>query len=263
MPHPFDIAGLCMESEPARSRHRAAMLVTTIEADHPARAAGALFELWDGPPSWFYVPSLDLQPSLAHALVKGADAGFINALKTAGGPEALGAIVRGTLEGAEQRLVALSAERDTLYAGSGAMAVAVVASAERLAIGWVGMARAYLVRGGVVEQLTTDHTMRNDALRGGLGAEIAAQMPADVQTRVLGMRQSGESTPVDIVSRDVQPGDWVVMVTQEVHRAVEIAEMGSAIAAAEDAEAAAALVMGRALGKSRGHSLGVVVMRRA
>ena len=263
MTKPFDIAGLCVESAPARSRNRTAMLVAPIEPGHSAEAIGVLFELWDSPPAWFAVPSLDLQPSLAHALVTGAGENLGKQLNSRAAPEALGALVRGALEGAEHRLGALESERKVLYAGSGAMAVAVVAHAERFAIGWVGTTRAYLVRGGVVEQLTQEHTLQNDALKCGVSAEEAAKLPADVLTRVIRMREDGERTPVDVVTRDLQPGDWVVLVTKEVHRNIDFVELGGAIAAAESAHAAVALVLGRALNKSRGHALGVVVMRRA
>jgi len=192
MTKPFDIAGLCVESAPARSRNRTAMLVAPIGPGHSAEAIGVLFELWDSPPAWFAVPSLDLQPSLAHALVTGAGENLGKQLNSRAASEALGA---------------LESERKVLYAGSGAMAVAVVAHAERFAIGWVGTTRAYLVRGGVVEQLTQEHTLQNDALKCGVSAEEAAKLPADVLTRVLRMREDGERTPVDVVTRDLQPGD--------------------------------------------------------
>jgi hypothetical protein len=56
------------------------------------------------------------------------------------------------------------------------------------------------------------------------------------------------------------PSDWV---TEHVHWSVDMGALGAGISAAEYANAAAAVVMASAMGKSPGHALGVIVMKRS
>ena len=262
MTEPLDIAGLCVESGPARTRRRAAMWVHLLQPGHAAQAVGVLFNLWDSPPAWFDVPSLDLQPSIAHALVTSAGVAIGEALGGAHNDEGLVALVRGAFTAAEEGLRSLAKPKRILYAGSGAMAVAVAVNQDRAAIGWVGCARAYLVRNGAVELLTRDHTLRQEAATAGMSAAEIEALP-DVVVRALGMREDGVATVVDVVCREIQVGDALVLVTEHVHRSVDMAALGPGIAAAEDASAVAAVVMASALGKSPGNALGVVVVKRS
>lgn len=76
----------------------------------------------------------------------------------------------------------------------------------RIFIGHVGDSRAYRVRGGVIKQLTRDHSLVNDYLMAmpELTEEQRAELPKNVITRALGMQ---DSVSVDLVSDDPQVGD--------------------------------------------------------
>jgi hypothetical protein len=92
------------------------------------------------------------------------------------------------------------------------------------------------------------------AKAGASAAEIKA-LP-DVFMRALGMREDGITTVVDVVCREIKAGDALVLVTEHVHRSVDMNALGLAIASAEDADAAAAVVMASVLGKSPSHAVG-------
>lgn len=76
----------------------------------------------------------------------------------------------------------------------------------RLYVGHVGDSRAYRVRGGVIEQLTRDHSLFNDYIMAmpELTEEQRAELPRNVITRALGMQ---DNVVVDLVSDDPQVGD--------------------------------------------------------
>lgn len=76
----------------------------------------------------------------------------------------------------------------------------------RLFVGHVGDSRAYRVRGGVIKQLTRDHSLINDYIMAmpELTEEQRAELPKNVITRALGMQ---DSVSVDLVSDEPQVGD--------------------------------------------------------
>ena len=119
----------------------------------------------------------------------------------------------------------------------------------------------YLVRHGALELLTRDNSLRGEAERAGASAEEIEAFP-DLFVRALGMAADEKSTPIDVGCREIQAGDALVLVTEHVHRSVDMAALGSGIAAAQNANAATAVVTS-AIGQSPGHALGVTVMKRA
>lgn len=76
----------------------------------------------------------------------------------------------------------------------------------RLFVGHVGDSRAYRIRGGVIEQLTRDHSLLNDYLAAmpDLTEEQRAELPRNVITRALGMH---DHVVVDLMNDEPQAGD--------------------------------------------------------
>jgi len=76
----------------------------------------------------------------------------------------------------------------------------------RIFVGHVGDSRAYRVRGGVIEQLTRDHSLFNDYIMAmpELTEEQRAELPKNVITRALGMQ---DNVVVDLVSDEPKVGD--------------------------------------------------------
>jgi protein phosphatase len=94
------------------------------------------------------------------------------------------------------------------YKGMGTTVVAAcfVAEEQALHVAHVGDSRCYRLRGGVLEQLTHDHSLLNDVIEMRPDIDDAAlkRLPRNVVTRALGM---DEDIRVSIRSHRVLPGD--------------------------------------------------------
>jgi protein phosphatase len=79
-------------------------------------------------------------------------------------------------------------------------------------IAHVGDSRAYRIRDGRIMQITRDHSLVNDYMQmmPDLPKEAMDVLPKNVITRALGMQ---DAVVVDMVTKDVQPGDRFVLCT--------------------------------------------------
>ena len=104
------------------------------------------------------------------------------------------------------RRVYEAAASDEARAGMGTTMTAALVAGGTVRIGHVGDSRAYRVRGGVLEQLTEDHSLVAELVRSGrLSPEEAGAHPQrSVITRVLG---SDPEVDVDTFEVEAQPGD--------------------------------------------------------
>jgi serine/threonine protein phosphatase PrpC len=102
------------------------------------------------------------------------------------------------------------AKRQPDKAGMGCTLTAAVAHGDDLVVGHVGDSRAYLVRGGEIVQLTTDHSWVRQQVEAGLLTQQEADNHPQrhVLTRALGQK---DSVQVDIRQGKVMPGDTVVI----------------------------------------------------
>jgi protein phosphatase len=102
--------------------------------------------------------------------------------------------------------------RDPAAAGMGTTATVafVDEEAETAAIAHVGDSRAYRYRAGVLEQLTTDHSLVGELVRSGrlTEAEAAVHPHRSVITRALGTEADVE---VDTLTVDLRAGDLVLL----------------------------------------------------
>lgn len=111
----------------------------------------------------------------------------------------------------------------------------------------IGDSRAYLLRGGRLEQLTRDQTLAQLLLdRGELTAEQAAtHRLRHVLTQVLGGQ--GEQLQVDIQPVTLQNDDWLLLCSDGLSDMVARPEMERLILAAESADAACQALIDAAL----------------
>lgn len=104
------------------------------------------------------------------------------------------------------------ARRDPAVAGMGTTITIVLVDEEAgsAAIGHVGDSRAYRVRAGSLEQLTSDHSLVAELVRSGrLTEDEAASHPhRSVITRALG---TDEDVEVDTHTVELEPGDLLVL----------------------------------------------------
>ncbi|MEP7125963.1 MAG: hypothetical protein ABJE95_33835, partial [Byssovorax sp.] len=92
----------------------------------------------------------------------------------------------------------------------------------------VGHVRAYRLRGGGLDRLTRDHTVRNRWLDEGASPEVAARAPsADQLARALGFR---ERVDVTACLEDARPGDVVALVTNCIYDVVSDPQMALLLA---------------------------------
>jgi len=100
----------------------------------------------------------------------------------------------------------------------------------------VGDSRIYLVRAGVVTQLTEDHTLINAKIKKGLiTAEQAVNMKGkNVITRAVGHKDYVE---VDLVQIAVSPGDRFLLCSDGLHGYLLDGEIEKVLAAGPDSEA--------------------------
>jgi len=180
----------------------------------------------------------------------GARAGEVAAGLAATAFEEAGADVHGDsglealIEEANRRIWERSVT-DPATAGMGAVITAafVDTGAGTVTVGHVGDSRAYRVRDGAIEQLTTDHSLVAELVESGvLTPEEAERHPQrSAITRALGTEPA---VSVDTLTVDAVPGDLFLICSDGLSSMLEddeIAELLSSVQA-EPAEAAEALV---------------------
>jgi PPM family protein phosphatase len=96
---------------------------------------------------------------------------------------------------------------------------------ETLTVAHVGDSRAYRYRDGVLEQLTTDHSLVAELIRSGrlTEAEAAVHPHRSVITRVLG---TDADVDVDTVTVSLSPGDLVLLCSDGLSAMVRDEEIG-------------------------------------
>jgi serine/threonine protein phosphatase PrpC/CRP-like cAMP-binding protein len=98
------------------------------------------------------------------------------------------------------------AEKDDKKRGMGTTLVAVLVAGQQAFVVWVGDSRIYLLRDGVLEQITEDHTVRNELLkRKKMPREEIEKLPQkNAITRAIGVYEHTEpdSIIVDLVAGD-------------------------------------------------------------
>ncbi len=119
-------------------------------------------------------------------------------------------LLRNALDAAHEELINRSIAAPEL-AGLGTTCIAMLRSGNKIGMVHIGDSRAYLLRGGILTQVTTDHTYVQHLVdEGRITAEEAATHPhRNMILRALG-DNDGEIVPDESV-RETQPGDrWLL-----------------------------------------------------
>jgi protein phosphatase len=119
-------------------------------------------------------------------------------------------------------------ERNTGQRGMGATVVAAWFEDSRLSIAHVGDSRAYLLRGGGLEQLTADHSLVAEQVRQGLLTPQQAEASdlQNVLTRALGPH---DEIVIDAEDHILLSGDTLLLCTDGVSRMVTDEEIASTL----------------------------------
>jgi len=169
----------------------------------------------------------------------GARAGEIAAGLAAAALEEAGAETRGAegvaalITEANRRIWERSlTDPETAGMGTTVTAALVDAAAGSIAIGHVGDSRAYLLRGGSIEQLTTDHSLVAELVQSGiLTPEEAERHPQrSAITRALGTEPTVD---VDAFTITAEPGDVFLLCSDGLSIMVTDEDVAAVIDAAE------------------------------
>lgn len=111
------------------------------------------------------------------------------------------------------------AQHDVLARGMGTTCTALLIEGTRATLAHVGDSRCYLLRHGVMTQLTSDHTCAVEAVQLGiLTPDEVDQSPfANLLTRAIGTKATVQ---VDLRTIDVAPGDVFLLCSDGLHRYV-------------------------------------------
>ena len=128
-------------------------------------------------------------------------------------------LLRARIEAAHKAIFAKATSTPHLK-GMGTTLSAGLLQGMNLHVGHVGDSRVYLIRDGVMSQVTQDHSLVAEQLRMGIiTADEAAHHPGrNIITRALGTK---ESVVIDYSSLPVKPGDRFLACSDGLHGVVE------------------------------------------
>lgn len=132
---------------------------------------------------------------------------------------------------ANRKVLEITREKSE-YEGMATTVAAVLVDGARANLAHVGDSRIYLFHGGVLSQLTSDHSWVNEQIQSGIiSAEQARSHPLrNVVTRALGGRADLQ---VDVQCRDMEPGDVLLLCSDGLTSMLPDEEIGSVVKEAE------------------------------
>jgi PPM family protein phosphatase len=168
-----------------------------------------------------------------------ASATALEALRAA---VANGQSLRDAIEGANDAVLEKSASDRELHGMGTTLTAGMLGSDGHLVVGHVGDSRAYLVRDGELTQITHDHSLVEEMVRGGeLTPEQAEVHPQrSIITRALGIDPQIE---VDEYPIDLQPGDRILLCSDGLTTMVRPDEIASILNRERDPKRAAQLLV--------------------
>ena len=127
-------------------------------------------------------------------------------------------------------------------------------------VGHVGDSRCYLRRGGRLERLTSDHTLRNRARRARLGLRQRelARIPEHVLTEALG---ASRRVRMDLITLPLQVGDDLLLCSDGLYRMLDETRIVEALDLRADPHAAAELLVSLANAQGGRDNISVVLLR--
>ena len=145
--------------------------------------------------------------------------------------------------------------------GMGTTVVVLLRTGDDAVIGHVGDSRIYLLRGGTLHRMTSDHSWVNEQVKLGLLSDDEAQRHPmrNIVTRALGSRPE---VIVDLVTAGVLPGDVFVLCSDGLNTMLSDDEIREILEAhREDPEAAGTSLVDAANQRGGEDNVTVVVIR--
>ncbi len=144
-------------------------------------------------------------------------------------------------------------------AGMGTTVTALLRSGRQLALAHIGDSRAYLLRGGILTQITSDHTFVQMLVdEGRITPEEAETHPQrSVVMRVLG--DVGQAPELDLSIREARPGDRWMLCSDGLTGFADIDEISTRLEQIDDPGACADALIDLALGGGGGDNVTVLI----
>lgn len=130
-----------------------------------------------------------------------------------------------------------SVARNPNRSGMGSTIVAVYVQGSQFSIAHVGDSRIYLVRGEVIQQLTSDHSLVMEQVRRGMITMEQAET-SKMQNVILKALGSEESVEPDLADHELTVGDVLLLCSDGLSRYAKEDSMAKAISSASSLERA-------------------------
>ncbi|HEY2455661.1 MAG TPA: Stp1/IreP family PP2C-type Ser/Thr phosphatase [Candidatus Acidoferrum sp.] len=131
-----------------------------------------------------------------------------------------------------------SAQKNPEQRGMGATLTAAWANGNRLSTAHVGDSRAYLLRGGALQQLTSDHSLVAEQVRRGLLTPQQAE-ESEMQSVLLRALGAHPEVEVDVDETELFPRDVLLLCSDGLTRMVTEPEIAGTLQAETDPTSAA------------------------
>jgi PPM family protein phosphatase len=131
-----------------------------------------------------------------------------------------------------------SAQKNPDQRGMGATLTAAWLNGNRLSIAHVGDSRAYLLRGGALQQLTSDHSLVAEQVRRGLLTPQQAE-ESEMQSVLLRALGAHPEVEVDVDETEIIPRDILLLCSDGLTRMVTEPEIAGTLQAETDPTSAA------------------------
>jgi PPM family protein phosphatase len=161
------------------------------------------------------------------------------------------------IESANARVISRARGLGTVRMGT--TVTAVIIDGDRLHLGHVGDTRAYLIRGGRSECLTTDHTMVGEMVRMKVLSpdKVRTHAQRSVLNRAVGIDLFVRP---EISEIQILDGDRIVLCSDGLWSSIEDDELGEVVSLCDDTEEASRKLVDLALKKGSDDNVSVIVL---
>lgn len=153
-----------------------------------------------------------------------------------------------------------AAQNRAEYAGMGTTLVVALFEEAKLWVGHVGDSRAYRLRGGVLEQITRDHSLLQEQIDAGLlrPEEAAFSMHRNLVTRAVGVEPLVE---LELHEHELRSGDVILMCSDGLSDMLPDPQIAQVLRAHEGLDAAAAALIAAANAAGGRDNIAVILVR--
>jgi serine/threonine protein phosphatase PrpC len=152
------------------------------------------------------------------------------------------------------------AGRDPRYNGMGSTVVAIAVEGDEFSVAHVGDSRAYLLRGGVIQQLTSDHSLVMEQVRRGMMTLEDAEKTS-IQNVIVRSLGAEESVDPDLADHELLAGDMLLMCSDGLSHFVHDNSLADVLTASSSPDGACVDLIQAAKAASSNDNITCMVLR--